>query len=221
MRSASRAWQRSSSFARMRDRRRSAEAVRDSGALQHPDLALLRAKLTAHVSGFVAHPVELHSALRSSGTSPNFRISLASLKSPAGRVARPTERDGAGVTRLPGERLGSHYCGVGVEAFGRLSGGHNSVGEEEPLGLIPLGRLLAIAITRWPSVAALRVRASGLTRSIAGRARMSLLGAHGMHFMSRRVSRSSRVTLFGLSSASRDPASCSTRLAQMPPEVFL
>lgn len=50
--------------------------------LQHPDLALLRAELSTHARDFVPDPVELHRTLRSSGTSPNFRISLASLKSP-------------------------------------------------------------------------------------------------------------------------------------------
>ncbi len=58
---------------------------RDAGPLQHPDLPLLGAELGTHGGDLAAQPVELlgsHSALRSSGTSPNFRISFASLKSP-------------------------------------------------------------------------------------------------------------------------------------------
>src|SRR5277367_2963827 len=35
-----------------------------------------------HVRDFIAHLVEVHSALKSSGTSPNFRKTVASLKSP-------------------------------------------------------------------------------------------------------------------------------------------
>lgn len=50
--------------------------------LQHLDLALLGAELSAHAGNLVPHPIEFHTVLRSSGTSLNFRISLASLKSP-------------------------------------------------------------------------------------------------------------------------------------------
>lgn len=52
---------------------------------EHPDLALLGADVPAHPRHLVAHPIQLcrsHSALRSSGTSPNLRSSVASLKSP-------------------------------------------------------------------------------------------------------------------------------------------
>jgi hypothetical protein len=38
--------------------------------------------VSAHAGDLVPDPIEVHSVLRSSGTSPNFRISLASLKSP-------------------------------------------------------------------------------------------------------------------------------------------
>ncbi|MET3996450.1 hypothetical protein ABID65_008126 [Bradyrhizobium sp. S3.9.2] len=49
--------------------------------LQRPDFALLGADL-ARIRRSRSGSVEFHRVLRSSGTSPNFRISLASLKSP-------------------------------------------------------------------------------------------------------------------------------------------
>jgi hypothetical protein len=52
----------------------------DARSLQHRDLALLGADLPTHARDLVADPVQLHKALRS-GTSPNFRSSLASPKS--------------------------------------------------------------------------------------------------------------------------------------------
>jgi hypothetical protein len=50
---------------------------------------LLATHLFAHVRDFIMNAVDVHSALKSSGTSPNFLITLASLKSP---VAGSPER---------------------------------------------------------------------------------------------------------------------------------
>jgi hypothetical protein len=54
---------------------------RCTGPLQHPDLALVGPDLSAHSRDLVPDPVDLYGALRSSGTSPNFRITWASPKS--------------------------------------------------------------------------------------------------------------------------------------------
>jgi hypothetical protein len=43
---------------------------------------LLATYLHAHARDFVANVFEIHSTLKSSGTSPNFLITVASLKSP-------------------------------------------------------------------------------------------------------------------------------------------
>jgi hypothetical protein len=43
---------------------------------------LISTYLHAHARDFVANVVEVHNAPKSSGTSPNFLITLASLKSP-------------------------------------------------------------------------------------------------------------------------------------------
>jgi hypothetical protein len=88
-------------LARIRDSRSSADAVE---TLQHPDLAFLGAELAAHAGDLVAHPIQLrgsHNALRSSGTSPNFRISLASPNSP---VAGSLQRLNAIAPAQPGLR---------------------------------------------------------------------------------------------------------------------
>jgi hypothetical protein len=106
LRSVSRSRQRSSTFARMRDSSNFPDA-RGPGSLQHPYPALLGAQLTAHAGDLVAHPLELpgsHSADRSSGTSPNFRISLASPSSPV--AASPVRLNAsAGTARVCTENL--------------------------------------------------------------------------------------------------------------------
>lgn len=61
------------------------DAVETLARCRHPDLALLGAELVAQPRDPVADPVELrgsHSEDRSSGMSPNLRMSFASPKSP-------------------------------------------------------------------------------------------------------------------------------------------
>lgn len=66
----------------MRDSRSSAAAVETPARCSIRISRCWAWILPAHARDFVADPVELHSALSSSGTSPNFRISLASPNSP-------------------------------------------------------------------------------------------------------------------------------------------
>jgi hypothetical protein len=70
------------------------------------------------------------SALRSSGTSPNFRISFASPKSP---VAGSPLRLNATAPACPGlaTGLGAHDRGIDAEALRRLAGSDAVVGENE------------------------------------------------------------------------------------------
>jgi hypothetical protein len=85
--------QRSSTFARVLASNNSA----DASASEH----LLATYLYAHARNFVANVVEVHSALKSSGTSPNFLITVASLKSP---VAGSPERLNVTAPTLPAFR---------------------------------------------------------------------------------------------------------------------
>jgi len=50
-------------------------------ASEHLNLVLLATYLHAHARNFVANVIEVDSALKSSGTSPNFLITVASLNS--------------------------------------------------------------------------------------------------------------------------------------------
>lgn len=84
------------------------------------------------------------SVLRSSGTSPHFRITLASPKSLRDGSFGPREGDRAHDAGLAGQRLGTPHGGVGGNAF-RLAG-CNSIVENRPalVGSEPDGHLLAI-----------------------------------------------------------------------------
>jgi hypothetical protein len=70
----------------------------------------------------------IHSTLKSSGTSPNFLITLASLKSPVAGVARATERYCSNVTVFARQSLSPHYGRVGIEAFHSLPRRYSIVG---------------------------------------------------------------------------------------------
>jgi hypothetical protein len=71
----------------------------------------------------------LHSVLRSSGTSPNFLITLASLKLPG--VAGAAECDSTNVTLLAGQRLSAHLSGHRIEAFGWFGSRHAIVADND------------------------------------------------------------------------------------------
>ena len=110
---------------------------RGSGPLQHPDLALLGTELAAHASDLVAHPVKLrwsHRADRSSGTSPNFRISLASPNSPVAgspvrqnaiAPAQPGLRESASARMTAVWRSGTHRFASDYAAVGHVHRNHS------------------------------------------------------------------------------------------------
>jgi hypothetical protein len=78
-----------------------------------------------------ARRVIIYNALRSSGTSPNFRNTVASLKSPVAGVTSATERDRADVALFPREGFSAHHRGVGIEAFRGLAGSYAVIAGNE------------------------------------------------------------------------------------------
>jgi hypothetical protein len=72
-----------------------------------------------------------HSALRSFGTSPNFRITVASPELAGRGIPAAAERDRAHVTWLARERLGAQRGGVGAQALHRFASGDAVVRQDE------------------------------------------------------------------------------------------
>jgi hypothetical protein len=72
-----------------------------------------------------------HDPLKSSGTSPNFLITLASLKSPVAGSPVRLNATAPTVTFLAWERLSAQYNGDGIEAFGRLAWRDAVIGGDE------------------------------------------------------------------------------------------
>jgi hypothetical protein len=102
--------------------------------LQHPDLALLSVDLPTHARDLVADPVQLHGALRSSGTSPKFPDQRGVAEFSGRRIPCPAERDRAGAAWLSREHLGPHDGRIGARAFHGFAGGNAIVGEHKGQG---------------------------------------------------------------------------------------
>jgi hypothetical protein len=71
----------------------------DASAPEHLDLVLPATYLYAPARDFVANVVKVHSAFKSSGTSPNFLITVASLKSPVHAIQIVAQLPGTQATR--------------------------------------------------------------------------------------------------------------------------
>jgi hypothetical protein len=69
--------------------------------------------------------------LRSSGTSPNFLITLASLKSPVAGSPVRLNATAPTVTLIARKRLSARRSGHGIEAFGWFTGRHAVVTRNE------------------------------------------------------------------------------------------
>jgi hypothetical protein len=66
-----------------------------------------------------------------SGTSPNFLITLASPKSPVAGSPVRLKATAPDVTFLARQRLSAHYSGVWIEAFRGLASGNAVIGGDE------------------------------------------------------------------------------------------
>jgi hypothetical protein len=71
----------------------------DASAPEHLDLVLPATYLYAPARDFAANVVKVQSALKSSGTSPNFLITVASLKSPVNAIQIVVQLPGTQATR--------------------------------------------------------------------------------------------------------------------------
>jgi hypothetical protein len=69
--------------------------------------------------------------LKSSGTSPNFLITLASLKSPVAGSPVRLKATAPTWSSLRDKRLSAHYSGVWIEAFRGLASGNAVISSDE------------------------------------------------------------------------------------------